>query len=115
MANDEVKNTFNGDTNTIAYVKHIVTKLGDDYMGFICDELPSNVQCNAANAAKYILNGICPWKDTDRLDRICSIPAHIDDRAPGLVVPDVAYATQEDIIDMANNGQLKVQPKTEEV
>lgn len=110
MANDELKNTFNGDTNTIAYVKHIVTKLGDDYMDFICDELPADVQCNAANAAKYILKGICPWKDSDRLDRICA-PTHIDDRAPGMVVPDVAYATQEEIIDMANNGLLKVQAK----
>lgn len=38
-------------------------------------------------------------------------PRHIDDRAPGLVVPDTAYATQEEIIDMANNSQLKVQAK----
>lgn len=38
-------------------------------------------------------------------------PKHIDDRAPGLVVPGTAYATQEEIIDMANNGQLKVQVK----
>lgn len=38
-------------------------------------------------------------------------PSRIDDRAPGLAVPDVAYATQEEIIDMVNNGHLKVQTK----
>lgn len=42
-------------------------------------------------------------------------PEHIDDRAPGLVVQEVAYATQEEIIDMANAGLLKVTPKENEV
>lgn len=40
-----------------------------------------------------------------------STPSHIDDRAPALVVPDAHYATQEEIIDMVNNGHLKVQTK----
>lgn len=49
--------------------------------------------------------------DTEKEIESKATPEHIDDRAPGLAVPDVAYATQEEIIDMVNNGHLKVQTK----
>lgn len=53
--------------------------------------------------------------DTEKEIESKATPEHIDDRAPGLVVQEVAYATQEEIIDMANKGLLKVKPKNEEV
>lgn len=53
--------------------------------------------------------------DTEKEIENKATPEHIDDRAPGLVVQEVAYATQEEIIDMVNAGLLKVTPKEKEV